>query len=121
VQDGTLRQAVSPYSYDRHGGNFESLPGPTVMDQVHPEAGAGPQLSMGQTPLMAVTPGAAPRTSPDDMEGQNFGQPRVSHTMNEKGAGVLTESPEAIIDMLMAMGLPEPMIFQALREMGYQK
>jgi hypothetical protein len=121
VKDGTLRQAISPYTYDKFGGNFESAPGPTAMDRVHPEAGTGPKLSMGQTPLMAVSPGGGPSTIPGPQEGYNFGAPRVSHTMNEKGMGVLTQDPEAVIDMLMAMGVPEPMIQQALMEMGYQK
>ena len=121
VQDGVLRQAVSPYSYDAQGSNFESVPGPTGMDQVHPEAGTGPNLSLGQTPLMAVTPGAAARTGPGALEGRDFGAPRVSHTGMERGAGVLTTDPQAIMEMLASMGLPDELIMQALAEMGYQR
>ena len=120
VQDGTLRQSIDPYTYDEYGSNFESVPGPGKFDQPHPEAGTGPNLSLGQTPLMTVRPGAPPRTSPEEMEGRDFGAERIPHTMAEKGAGVLTTDPTAIIDMLLSMGIPEELVQGVLREMGYQ-
>ena len=40
--------------------------------------------------------------------------------MAEKGAGVLTTDPTAIIDMLLSMGIPEELVQGVLREMGYQ-
>lgn len=119
VNDGTLRQSISPYMYNAQG-DFESVPGPSKLDQTHPEAGAGPRPAYAQTPLMAVTPGAAPRTTPGALEGRDFGGSRVSHTGMEKGAGVLTTDPQAIVEMLLAMGIPENMIAGVVREMGYQ-
>src|SRR5262245_56153922 len=120
VHDGTIRPAISPYTYDRHGGNFEAVQGPSTMDQVHPAVGVGPDLSLGQTPLMAVTAGGPPRTSPDDFEGQDFGRTRLSHTRGEKGMGVLTVPPEDMIEMLRAMGLPDQVVRVTMMQMGYQ-
>lgn len=119
VKDGVLRQAISPYTYDSQGQNFESVPGGTL-DQTHPDAGPGPRPAYTETPLMAVSTGAAPRTRPSALEGVDFGAPRLSHTGGEKGLGVLTADPQAMMEMLMAMGIPEPMIAGVLREMGYQ-
>lgn len=120
VKDGTLRQVVNPFSYDSRSGNYESSPGPSRTEQAHPDMSAGRNPSMGQSPLMAVSSGAASRTSPGAMEGRDFGAPRVSHTGMERGKGVLTTNPEAVIEMLLAMGIPEPQIQGVLREMGYQ-
>jgi len=96
------------------------VPGPTTMSQAHPSFAVGTRERMPQTPVMAVADGGPARTGPGPLEGQMFGAPRVSHTTGEKGMGPLQMDPEAVIDMLMSMGLPEPMIQQALQEMGYQ-
>lgn len=113
VKDGTLSPALQAYSYDRHGGNFQVAPGPEKMDRKHPVTSGGAPGGP-QVPIMAVGPSGGPRTRPGPMEGRDFGPDRVSHTRGEKGQA----DGEAVIDMLMAMGLPQPVIMQILQEMG---
>jgi len=116
VRDGVISTAVQPYTYDRHGGNFEAVPGPTRMDQTHPSSAPGRRAPGPQVPLMAERPGAPSGTKPGPMEGRDFGPDRLSHTGSEKGN---MPDPEAILDMLMTMGLPPQEIQQILMEMGY--
>jgi len=48
------------------------------------------------------------------MEGRDFGPTRLSHTGAEKGGDI-----EAVIDMLVSMGLPQPVIQQIIMEMQH--
>ena len=119
VKDGTLSPAMQPYTYGANGANFEAVPGPTTMSQAHPSFAVGTRERMPQVPIMDVADAGPARTGPGPLEGQMFGAPRVSHTIDEKGVGQLTTDPQAVIDMLMSMGMPEVMIQKTLREMGY--
>jgi len=120
VKDGTLSPAVQAYTYGQNGADFQAVPGSDKLTAAHPSFAAGTKERMPQVPIMDVASGGPARTGPGPLEGQMFGAPRVSHTTGEKGMGPLQMDPEAVIDMLMAMGLPEPVIQQALQEMGYQ-
>jgi hypothetical protein len=120
VKDGTLSPALQPYTYGQNGADFQAVPGPTKMMAAHPSFAVGTKERLPQVPIMDVASGGPARTGPGLLEGQMFGAPRVSHTTGEKGMGPLQMDPEAVIDMLMSMGLPEPVIQQALQEMGYQ-
>jgi len=112
VKDGSLSNAIQPYSYDRHGGNFEAVPGPASDGGTTPRD-TGPVKPGGpQAPIMAVSPGGAPSTTPGPMEGQEFGPERLSHTGDERGG-----DQEAVVDMLLAMGLPPDVIQQILMQM----
>jgi len=120
VKDGTLSPAVQAYSYDANGSNFQAIPGPTTLSAAHPSFAVGTKERMPQVPIMDVASGGPARTGPGPLEGQMFGAPRLSHTTGEKGMGPLEMDPEAVVEMLTAMGLPEPVIQQALQEMGFQ-
>lgn len=113
VKDGTLSSAVQPYSYDRHGGNFEAIPGPasdggTTPIDTGPVKPGGPQV-----PILTPGPGGPAQTMPGPMEGQMFGPERLSHTGDERGG-----DQEAVVDMLLAMGLPPEAIQQILMQMA---
>ena len=114
VKDPTLSPAVQPYSYDRHGGNFTAIPGPesdggTTPVDTGPVKPGGPQV-----PIMGVGRGGPSSTMPGPMEGRDFGPQRLSHTGDERGMG----DQEAVVDMLMAMGLPQEVIQQIIMEMA---
>jgi hypothetical protein len=51
------------------------------------------------------------------MEGQQFGPERLSHTGDERGMGQVGDQ-EAVVDMLLAMGLPPDVIQQILMQMA---
>jgi hypothetical protein len=113
VKDGTLSSAVQPYSYDRHGGNFEAIPGPASDGGTTP-VDTGPVKPGGpQVPLMAVGRAGPSSTMPGPMEGRDFGPSRLSHTGDERGG-----DQEAVVDMLLAMGLPPEAIQQILMQMA---
>src|SRR5262245_16911722 len=79
VNDGTLRQSINPYRYDEDGNNFESVPGPSTPEQVHPDAGSRPDSGMGEHNVIQSRSGGGSRTVPTatDMFSPD---PRLTHT-----------------------------------------